>query len=83
MQHGSKMIKLDVNRKGHAKKTFTLDSAMEGIRYQPSKKNSRCKLVNSEPKLEAVAICLQTFAKWLKHSYKNRLPQSSSCLFQE
>ena len=43
MQHGSKMIKLDMNRKGHAKKTFVLDEDMTGIRYQPSKKNPRCK----------------------------------------
>lgn len=43
MQHGSKMIKLDVNRKGHHKKTFVLDKDMTEIRYEPSKKNSRCK----------------------------------------
>ena len=47
MQHGSKMIKLDANRKGSGKKTFVLDPDMAGIRYQPSKKNSRCKLVAS------------------------------------
>lgn len=41
MQDGSKMIKLDVNRKGHAKKTFVLDEDMTGIRYTPSKK--KCK----------------------------------------
>ena len=43
MQRGSKMIKLDINRKGSSKKTFVLDEDMTGIRYQPSKKNSRCK----------------------------------------
>ena len=45
MQHGSKMIKLDVSRKGHQKKTFILDADMTRIRYEPSKKNSRCKLI--------------------------------------
>ena len=43
MQRGSKMIKLDINRKGSSKKTFVLDEDMKGIRYQPSKKNSKCK----------------------------------------
>ena len=47
MQHGSKMIKLDANRKGHHKKTFVLDPDMGGIRYEPSKKTSRCKLTSS------------------------------------
>lgn len=44
MQHGSKMIKLDVSRKGHQKKTFVLDKEMKEIRYEPSKKNSRFKI---------------------------------------
>lgn len=44
MQDGSKMIKLDVNRKGHAKKTFVLDEDMSGIRYTPSKKKCKCRL---------------------------------------
>ena len=43
MQDGSKMIKLDVNRKGHAKKTFILDEDMTGIRYTPSKKKCKCR----------------------------------------
>lgn len=47
MQQGSKMIKLDASRKGHHKKTFVLDQDMAGIRYEPSKKNSRCKLITS------------------------------------
>ena len=41
------MIKLDANRKGHHKKTFVLDPDMGGIRYEPSKKTSRCKLTSS------------------------------------
>lgn len=55
MQHGSKMIKLDVNRKGHHKKTFVLDADMAGIRYEPSKKNSRCKLITD---LQRCSLCL-------------------------
>ena len=47
MQLGSRMIKLDARRKGHHKKTFVLDPDMAGIRYEPSKKNSRCKLISS------------------------------------
>ena len=42
MQHGSKMIKLDTSGKGHAKKTFSLDEDMTGIRYAPSKKELKC-----------------------------------------
>ena len=47
MKNGSRMIKLDATRKGHHKKTFLLDPDMAGIRYEPSKKNSRCKLITS------------------------------------
>lgn len=58
MQHGSKMIKLDANRKGRSKKTFVLDPDMAGIRYEPSKKSSRCKLITSDTsRLQTVAIC--------------------------
>ena len=48
MQDGSKMIKLDVNRKGHRKKTFVLDEDMTGIRYTPSKKKCKCRLTGTE-----------------------------------
>lgn len=48
MQLGSKMIKLDASRKGHHKKTFVLDPDMGGIRYEPTKKRSRCKLKTSD-----------------------------------
>ena len=47
MQHGSKMIKLDVSRKGHAKKIFALDEDMLGIRYTPSKKKCKCRLMGT------------------------------------
>ena len=60
MQHGSKMIKLDVNRKGHHKKTFVLDPDMGGIRYQPSKKTSRCKLITSGNARQQVVVIYQT-----------------------
>lgn len=48
MQDGSKMIKLAMNRKGHAKKTFILDEDMTGIRYTPSKKKCKCRLTGTE-----------------------------------
>jgi len=62
------MIKLDVNRKGHSKKTFVLDTDMTGIRYEPSKKNSRFEIAKMTEVLsgESVRDHFQGFLK--KHS---------------
>lgn len=71
MQHGSKMIKLDVNRKGHHKKTFVLDKEMTEISYEPSKKNSRFKIDKmTEIQFgDSVKDLFQGFLK--KHSLEN------------
>ena len=79
MQHGSRMIKLDVNRKGHHKKTFVLDADMAGITYEPSKKNSRCKLITSGNfrlqviviyrTIYSVTIIWQTAGKFVQRSH--------------
>lgn len=68
MQRGSKMIKLDINRKGSSKKTFVLDEDMKGIRYQPSKKNSKFAIDKMTDVLsgESVSDLFQGFLK--KHS---------------
>lgn len=65
MQHGSKMIKLDASRKGHHKKTFVLDQDMAGIRYEPSKKNSRFEIAKMTDVLsgDSVRDLFQGFLK--------------------
>lgn len=59
MQDGSKMIKLDANRKGHGKKTFVLDEDMTGIRYTPSKKKCKCRLTGQTRGYEKLRWLLQ------------------------
>ncbi|XP_068727997.1 1-phosphatidylinositol 4,5-bisphosphate phosphodiesterase delta-4-like isoform X2 [Montipora capricornis] len=71
MQHGSKMIKLDTSGKGHAKKTFSLDEDMTGIRYAPSRKELKYHIAQMAEVLfgDSVRETFQGFLK--KHSLDN------------
>ena len=75
------MIKLDVNRKGHHKKTFVLDPDMAGIRYEPSKKNSRCKLIASgNSRLQVVVMYISDHLFGMQQIHYRKIgPQCVMC----